>query len=164
MSKHVRRETVALAIGLVIFLEPTIAEAESSEADCRAYADFAWKQQRANYDRKCGFTGLRWSFNTKDHLNWCLSATAAQRASEQRARADALRKCPLHWCERYSNRAVGQSGQNEHLKCGFGGPRWSGDYETHYQWCKRATRENSGNEWQARNVAINRCKAEKGLR
>jgi hypothetical protein len=91
--------------------------------------------------------------------------TKAQRDSEAQARIVALRGCrPVHWCETYSSRALFQAGENRKLGCGFGGARWSEDYEGHYEWCKRATREASGNEWQARNVAMNRCKAEKGVR
>lgn len=155
-----KKNLLAAAFAAVI-AGPQSASADSPEAACRAYADFAWKQQRANRDRKCGYHGSRWSFDTKHHYNWCLSATMSQRRAEQDARKNALKSCAPDWCETYAKRALKQQFENQTLGCGFGGDRWSINYEHHYNWCKR-NRDGAGREWQARNVAMNRCKAERG--
>jgi hypothetical protein len=38
-------------------------------------------------------------------------------------------------CEGYAAEAVRQSGQNLQYRCGFDGPLWAPDFETHLNWC-----------------------------
>ena len=135
--------------------------ASTRNAACDEYVRVAVRQQHFNHWRRCGFGGARWSFKSDDHYNWCLSATATQRATENRARETALARCPKSWCELYADRAALQGKENEDLRCGFAGPRWSRNWDHHYNWCFDARRETSGREWQERNVAMNRCRREK---
>jgi hypothetical protein len=137
---------------------PALAQ---GDAACRDYTNVAVRQQHFNHWRRCGFRGARWNFDSAAHFNWCRSATAAQRAAENRARAAALARCPKSWCEIYADRAALQGKENEDLRCGFTGPRWSRSWDVHYDWCFKAKRDSSGREWQERNAAMNRCKREK---
>ena len=60
------------------------------------------------------------------------------------------------FCDEYASQAVASAAQNKHKQCGFGGPRWGFDYNTHYDWCLQvpegaalAERQSRQNELQA---------------
>lgn len=57
-------------------------------------------------------------------------------------------------CNEYAETAVAQNVQNLERHCGFTGPRWSSDYNAHYQWCIKALRESADSENRAREDAL----------
>ena len=62
-------------------------------------------------------------------------------------------------CTSYAQQAVAQAGQSVSRRCGFTGPRWSGDYNVHYNWCLRVPAGTSNAETQARSGDLaNRCR------
>ncbi len=42
------------------------------------------------------------------------------------------------FCSEYSARAVAMAGENLARGCGYGGARWTVDYNAHYGWCMSA--------------------------
>jgi len=64
---------------------------------CRRHANSSAKQQRTNYNEKCGKSGWGWTEVVKSHFDWCMSlpkevfVLKAQQA--YRDRYAALRKC-----------------------------------------------------------------------
>lgn len=40
-----------------------------------------------------------------------------------------------NFCDEYASQAVISATQNKSKQCGYSGPRWGFDYDTHYEWC-----------------------------
>jgi hypothetical protein len=40
-----------------------------------------------------------------------------------------------NFCDEYASQAIAAANKNKMKQCGYGGPRWGFDYETHYEWC-----------------------------
>ncbi len=57
---------------------------------CAQYASVAVDQQKDNLQRRCGFTGGRWSDNFFGHFGWCLSVGPDGAGKETAARYAAL--------------------------------------------------------------------------
>ena len=71
---------------------------EIRSSQCEAYAEQSTRQYARNQQLQCGFTPAtapagRWSDNHKGHYGWCMTAQPEWRASESKARADALNHC-----------------------------------------------------------------------
>lgn len=63
-------------------------------------------------------------------------------------------------CRDYSEQAADQANQNERDRCGFRGPRWSGDRAPHYAWCLLFPRQ-ADDEARARSEDLRKCVADK---
>ncbi len=60
-------------------------------------------------------------------------------------------------CEQYAQNAVGENQQNLANKCGFTGPRWSPDYQSHFRWCVGARQDSVNREADARRNDLGNC-------
>ncbi|MEZ5810994.1 MAG: hypothetical protein R3D45_06205 [Rhizobiaceae bacterium] len=60
-------------------------------------------------------------------------------------------------CASYAAKAVQQFQRNLSLGCGFGGPRWSGDYAAHFAWCLIAETSASNHERNVRDSLLAQC-------
>ena len=131
---------------------------------CREYASRALAQNRTNLKLRCGFTGPRWHSNYNSHYQWCMRASLQQRISEMRARVRQLEQCSKRAspnkdkaCREYASRALAQNRTNLKLRCGFTGPRWHSNYNSHYQWCMRASPQQRISEMRARVRQLEQC-------
>ena len=57
-------------------------------------------------------------------------------------------------CREYANTAVRQNQENLKRRCGFTGPRWSSDFQGHFQWCLQVPEKMANTETRARNRAL----------
>jgi len=134
------KTTLIVLMGAYLLLCTGQARAQD-DMFCAQYARKATEQHEVNTTQGCGFTGPRWSAAYAGHFNWCMQGNNAQYApGEQQAREEALRQCTgappvVPQCDAYAKAAVSQNNHNLMRGCGFTGPRWSADYETHYTWC-----------------------------
>lgn len=62
-------------------------------------------------------------------------------------------------CRQYAKKAIQQYGENLDRRCNYDGPRWNGNYDTHYQWCLGVRARNVDAETRARKDALNSCLA-----
>jgi hypothetical protein len=77
------------AVGIVCTRAPV-----NSDAVCGDYRKVTEQQTRDNAQKRCGFTGPRWSSNADNHYFWCRDeASAAQIASERSQRDADLKQC-----------------------------------------------------------------------
>ena len=133
------------------------------EDRCARYARVALEQQEDNLARACGFRGSRWHSKYSLHYRWCLTTPAKTRHAERLARDKALARCDSHRetldrnCMRYAGTAVAQfEAANTHA-CGYGGPRWHGDFDKHYKWCTKVRFRQAEKEDEARRRLISSC-------
>jgi hypothetical protein len=62
------------------------------------------------------------------------------------------------WCEQYAIIAVEQNEVNLSKGCGFMGPRWSSNYDQHYEWCLSVPKSVADSETRAREEGLsNEC-------
>jgi hypothetical protein len=61
-------------------------------------------------------------------------------------------------CRSYAGTAVMLYRQNLRLRCGFGGPRWSANWNGHFNWCRRVGRTQRAIEHNSRIAALRRCR------
>ncbi len=137
---------------------------------CIGYSNTAVLQYQEAVQRKCGFSGPRWSNNTPHHYNWCIRGNNHKRANvENQRRAQELQQCKAKakgpgsvadQCIKYANVAVQQYQEAKNRKCGFTGPRWSNNTPHHYNWCIRGNNHKRANfENQRRAQEVQQCKA-----
>ena len=128
---------------------------------CEQYARTAVRRNKENIERRCGFTGSRWSNNYKGHYDWCAGVGRSSADYETRARAKMLRDCQgikkNKVCEQYARTAVKQNKENIERRCGFTGSRWSDDYNGHYNWCTKASKSSVNSETRARQQSLEKC-------
>lgn len=62
-------------------------------------------------------------------------------------------------CGAYAAAAIAQNQQNVNLKCGFSGPRWSGNFNAHFNWCNTANMAALTAEDKARAGMLAQCAA-----
>ena len=60
-------------------------------------------------------------------------------------------------CKAYTQIAIQQFYDARNRQCGFGGNRWSPNYQHHYQWCVGVLVPELNGETQARATAISQC-------
>lgn len=60
-------------------------------------------------------------------------------------------------CKNYTQIAIQQFNDARNRQCGFGGNRWSANYQHHYQWCVGVLVPESNGETQARANMITQC-------
>ncbi|MEO1000383.1 MAG: hypothetical protein AAFW69_07235 [Pseudomonadota bacterium] len=110
---------------------------------CGYYAKTAVAQVQASGLSGCGFAGPRWLPQEAAHYAWCLTAPQPAASAEELARAGQLQGCTGQaWphgshrrCNVYAHVAAGQVQANQQAGCGFGGARWTTDFNAHYSWC-----------------------------
>jgi hypothetical protein len=64
-----------------------------AQANCDVYGKLAVKQSQEAAQKKCGFTGPRWSLDLAAHNAWCKSVGPTEWRSELKTRAQELKKC-----------------------------------------------------------------------
>jgi hypothetical protein len=60
-------------------------------------------------------------------------------------------------CKNYANTAISQNKENKQKGCGFTGPRFSSDYNAHFNWCMKAKDETRDEEQDAREDNLKKC-------
>lgn len=117
------------------------------QAACQVFAKKAMIAADAAAKRGCGFGGNRWLVDYGAHFNWCLSASQGARDQEDQARTNQLQGCldsqaaaveksKKDACAKYAAIAVAQNQENLSRKCEFTGGRWSGNWQTHFDYCQ----------------------------
>ena len=130
---------VSFTVGL-LFILIGLAYVQD-DISCAQYAKKAVEQFNEGKANNCdGIIGPRWSSDYQQHFNWCMTVPLAQSDSERKAREEHLRKCKgkpvlVEKCDQYATFAVSQNNENLMRTCAFTGPRWSSDYQYHYNWC-----------------------------
>jgi hypothetical protein len=128
--------------------------------------------QSANQYLKCGFSGGAWSANYGNHFNWCMGAPQAAANTEDGTRYAQLQGCisvleqqtAAHQaklqsdCKFYADHAVCMKSRARELDCSVSGSRWSGNWQSHFDWCVGAAPTTRQAEVNARNAAIESCR------
>ena len=116
----------------------------------------------------CNFSGLRWSSNSVDHMNWCKHASTHERGEENGERQKALVNCRgdiggIHIpnCFDYASRARSQIELAKALGsgCSFRGERWNANLVQHMNWCNRTDTRAHELEDAARRKELAECNA-----
>ena len=63
------------------------------------------------------------------------------------------------FCAKYTSEAVKSVQQAKHLKCGFQGPRWGSDKNSHMAWCLIVDTKSAKFETDARAAKLKLCPA-----
>ncbi len=63
------------------------------------------------------------------------------------------------YCRNYANTAVTQNRENRQYGCGYGGNRWTENYQGHYQWCMGTYPGNAASEDAARSRLLASCRS-----
>jgi len=141
------------AVILIAFTPSTVYAADRDF--CTSYARKAVRQNDENRRRDCGFKEGRWHSNYDNHYRWCRDTSYEKADKSNRNREKDLRRCrreshrPDHgrpdygddssdrreFCESYARTAVWQGKENRNKGCGFSGPLWHTDRNSHYNWC-----------------------------
>ena len=126
------------------------------------YAQKAVAQNRENIRMRCGYTGPRWSNDYNGHFNWRLTATQFAADNEARARENDLNRCRGQankrvLADQYARQAVAQNQENLRKGCGYTGPRWSNDYQGHFNYYMDYP-DRAAAEARARAAALRNCR------
>lgn len=62
-----------------------------------------------------------------------------------------------NFCDEYASQAMVSATQNKAKQCGYNGPRWGFDYDTHYDWCLQVPEGAAMAERLARKQEIQAC-------
>lgn len=65
----------------------------SAGDNCDTYAKFTLQQAKANVDKRCKFTGPRWSLDANRHRAWCKEVGPAGWRAELKIRSQMLDGC-----------------------------------------------------------------------
>jgi hypothetical protein len=66
----------------------------------------------------------------------------------------------LEFCRDYARTAEHQVRRAHEMHCGLSGPRWTGEYRAHFDWCMGVHREQAEGEQHARHESLRACNAE----
>ncbi len=88
---HILRTGAALAAATLLGM--ATATTVSAQANCETYGKLAVKQSQEAAQKKCGFTGPRWSLELIPHITWCGTVGPDQWRSELKTRALQLKTC-----------------------------------------------------------------------
>jgi hypothetical protein len=129
--RHISRAIVALVL-LLPAAGPALA---ASAATCSSYVKETAAKAQVVRQFTCGHDPkeARWSAEPKGHEQWCKSASEDAVAKEVSYRRGEMKLCLQ--CRTYARVAAESAAENGKLKCGFSGPRWSGDAQAHFGWC-----------------------------
>lgn len=64
-------------------------------------------------------------------------------------------------CGSYAGAAVAQNQRNLEMGCGFSDPRWSGDFNAHFNWCQTSNMAALTSEDRAREAQLQGCMQQK---
>ncbi|QKK03413.1 MAG: hypothetical protein HND55_12535 [Pseudomonadota bacterium] len=154
-----------LLVAMLLWAAPKVA-ADQLHPGCERYAAAAVGQQQQNLELGCGLSGPAWNADHRSHYNWCIHGENYERfaAAEERRRAERLASCRSAAtppgrvqdtaCTDYVETAVGQHQENLDRDCGFTGPRWSKDIQSHRNWCMRVSETQRRQEQMARELAL----------
>ena len=136
---------------------------------CDSYAFRAVEHFRLTRQPGCGVRGDgRWQSDYDAHYAWCLKASDAALAGEEKARSDWLLRCGGfgfkvldEWCYQYARRAVDQFKLTARPGCAVGPDgRWQGNFDAHYEWCLDASQAARASEQEARDQWLYGCGAQ----
>ena len=146
-------------------LGPTPASVQAVKGQvCGNYANAAIAAVQQEQQLGCGYNGGRWSTDYQAHYNACMGFDQGTIDNETNGRNQDLAACKAKQntaasaCQNYANAAINALHEEQQLGCGFSGPRWSADYQAHYNACigfNQATRDNETN---GRSQDIAACK------
>lgn len=145
----------------------TLSLTASADADdrCGHYSRRARIQQDENQRLGCGYSGPRWTGDHRSHYEWCKKVPQSQADRETAERERMLSQCRQrknagdNRCRGYANQAVSQQRQNMARGCGYTGPEWRDDYQTHFDWCRRTDWGQVQAQTSRRDQALMRCQA-----
>lgn len=164
---HANNETRARTNGLNRCIASGGGGASSAKVNfCNRYARTALRQQTTNRSRNCGLHGARWHNNFQIHKNWCMRTASGTANRETNIRTRQLNQCIANsgqsghnrFCNNYANTAVNQQRQNFSQRCGFSGPRWHTNFQSHKNWCLSTNRNTANAETQARARGLRNCR------
>jgi len=132
---------------------------------CAGYAKRAIEQLNEAKAAHCpDLTGPVWSPDYKAHLQWCLGVSADLAKVGTKQRDDLLDACRGvsnmrgQQCAEYARNATEQQRLNVAMHCGFGGARWTPDWQAHYNWCMHgANNQYTRGENDARDNELSKC-------
>jgi hypothetical protein len=160
--------TLLLLMPLISLASPGLAQGvfgSSSIESCDDYVARAMSQVQIG--TSCNFSGLRWSSNSTDHMNWCKRVSPHDRDEENSARQMALVNCRgdlgvirIPNCFDYGSRARSQIELAKALgsSCTFRGERWNSNLVQHMNWCNRRDASAHEKEDAARRKELAECK------
>ena len=61
--------------------------------NCDSYAKLTLQQAKLNVDKRCNFTGPRWSLDANKHRAWCKEVGPAEWRGELKVRNEMLAGC-----------------------------------------------------------------------
>ena len=133
---------------------------------CRNFADQSVRQARQARRYRCGFGGERWSRSRIRQARLCrrIGTRAATQLLNRRARQIANCRAAGRGggpgraaCRDYARTAVSQAREARRLDCGYGGRRWSRNYQRHLRWCNASSRSQVRREFRARERLLDQC-------
>lgn len=134
---------------------------------CRNFAGQSIRQARQARRLRCGFGGERWSRSRVRQAKLCsrIGPRAATELLNRRSRQ--IKNCRAtaerdegpsrSRCRDYARSAVSQAREARRLDCGYGGGRWSRNYQKHLRWCSKVSRRKSSQEYRRRERLLDRC-------
>jgi len=150
--------------------EPEDLAADSSRSGrfCRNFADQSIRQVHQARLSNCGFGGEHWSGSRVHQARLCarigpraatqLLATRNRQIENCGASAGPVDSAVPSHCRDFARSAVQQAREARRLDCGFGGLRWSRNYERHLRWCSETSRHQARLEYRRRERMLNRCR------
>ena len=105
---------------------------------CDDYAKQAIAQNKRNTALNCGLSGNLWGHTYAEYYQWCLNKGPRKLTGRTERRKEALQQCKRQKaaCDAYARRALSQAQANRDNRCGYKGPNWRLDSDTHYRWCR----------------------------
>ena len=110
---------------------------------CETYADEALRQINRAEKNNCGFTdGMAKDYRTQ--YQFCAKSNRRQLRLAANRRESELNRCirrgkpemVVNNCRDYADIKMRQNRRAQRLDCGFQGPNWRGDRNTHRRWCR----------------------------
>lgn len=129
-----------LSLGAFV-LSSSWAAVQAQDGTCARYARESIRQNQENMNLGSGFAPPVWSSDFAGHNQWCLQGNNRKttpgflRDREQKLQEFALKQGDP--CARYAAQSVRQYQANVAMNIGFKPPVWSGDYNSHYNWCRQ---------------------------
>ena len=118
--------TLRLFTDNALALGPGVCDAYVRETVAKAHGV---RGLECGYDLKDG----RWAVDRDGHARWCKAAPKDVVVKETAQRRGQVRLCQV--CRAYATLATRAAADNDKLKCGLAGPRWSKEAAAHFGWC-----------------------------
>jgi hypothetical protein len=124
----------ALCAAALLILWGDSARAASA-ATCNAYVKEAVAKAQGirQFDCRYDLNDPFWTTDRKRHTQWCRASPEKTVAAETARRRGEMQVCLS--CRAYAAMAVDAAAESSKLKCGFSGPKWSGNAADHFAWC-----------------------------